>query len=47
MMTADNMCKNVISHVNEVLATWKPKPKFELIKTEQIKRKHIRHKLVY
>ena len=47
MMTANNMCKNVISHVNEVLATWKPKPKFELIKTEQIKRKHIRHKLVY
>jgi glycosyltransferase involved in cell wall biosynthesis len=47
MMTANNMCKNVITHVDEVLATWKPKPKFELIKIEPIKRKHIRHKLIY
>jgi len=47
MMTASNMCKNIVKHVDEVLATWKPKPKFELIKTEPIKRKHIRHKLVY
>jgi len=46
-MSASNMCKNVINHVNEVLATWKPKPKFELIKIEPIKRKHIRHQLVY
>ena len=46
-MSASNMCKNVINHVNEVLATWKPKRKFELIKTEPLKRKHIRHKLVY
>ena len=47
MMSADNMSKNVIKHVDEVLATWKPKPKFELIKTEPLKRKHISHKLVY
>ena len=46
-MSASNMCKNVTKHVNEVLATWKPKHKFELIKTEKIKRKHIRHQLVY
>ena len=47
MMSADNMSKNVIKHIDEVLATWKPKPKFELIKVESLKRKHIRHKLVY
>ena len=47
MMSADNMSKNVIKHINKVLATWKPKPKFELIKTEPLKRKYIRHKLVY
>jgi glycosyltransferase involved in cell wall biosynthesis len=47
MMSADNMSKNVIKHVDEVLATWKPRHKFELIKIEPLKRKHIRHKLVY
>ena len=47
MMSAKNMSKNVIKHVNKVLETWKPKPKFELIKTEPLKRKHIRHKLTY
>jgi glycosyltransferase involved in cell wall biosynthesis len=47
MMSAANMGKNVIKHVNEVLSIWKPKPKFELIKTESLKKKHIRHKLVY
>ena len=47
MMSAENMSKNVIKHINEVLANWKPRHKFELIKTESIKRKHIRHKLVY
>lgn len=47
MMSAANMSKNVIKHINKVLATWKPKPKFELIKTEPLKKKHIRHKIVY
>ena len=47
MMTADNMSKNVIKHTEKVLATWKPRHKFELIKTESLKRKHIRHKLTY
>ena len=46
-MSASNMCKNVKKHVDEVLATWKPKHKFELIKIEKVKRKHIRHKLIY
>ena len=47
MMSATNMSKNVIKHIDKVLATWKPKPKFELIKIEPLKRKHIRHKLIY
>jgi len=46
-MSASNMCKNIINHVNTVLDNWKPKPKFELIKTQPLKKKHIRHKLVY
>jgi len=47
MISAENMSKNVIKHINEVLANWKPRHKFELIKIEPLKRKHIRHKLVY
>jgi len=47
MMSAKNMSKNVINHINKVLDNWKPKHKFELIKTEPLKRKYIRHKLVY
>ncbi len=46
-MSAKNMCKNISNHVDEVLNTFKPKSSFELIKTEPIKRKHIRHQLVY
>ena len=47
MMSASNMSKNIIKHIDKVLENWKPKPKFELIKVESLKRKHIRHKLVY
>jgi hypothetical protein len=47
MMSAENMSENVINHINTVLKTFKPKPKFELIKTEPLKRKHITHKLIY
>jgi glycosyltransferase involved in cell wall biosynthesis len=47
MMSAENMGKNIIKHIDKVLATWKPKPKFELIKIESLKKKHLRHKLVY
>jgi glycosyltransferase involved in cell wall biosynthesis len=47
MMTANNMSKNIISHVNTVLDKWSPRSKFELIKIQPLKRKHIRHKLIY
>jgi glycosyltransferase involved in cell wall biosynthesis len=46
-MSANKMCDNIINHVNEVFDTFKPKKSFELIKTEPLKRKHIRHQLVY
>jgi glycosyltransferase involved in cell wall biosynthesis len=47
MMSANNMSLNIINHINRVLKNFKPKSKFELIKTEPLKRNHIRHKLVY
>jgi glycosyltransferase involved in cell wall biosynthesis len=47
MMSSSNMNKNVINHIDTVFKTWKPKDKFELIKVESLKRKHIRHKLTY
>ena len=47
MMTARWMSKNVIDTINETLNTWTPRKSFELIKTEPLKPKYIRHKLVY
>jgi len=47
MMSSINMSKNVVKHIDKVLATWKPRHKFELIKIESLKKKHIRHKLIY
>jgi glycosyltransferase involved in cell wall biosynthesis len=47
MMTARWMSKNVIETINETLNTWTPRKSFELIKTEPLKPKYIRHKLVY
>jgi len=47
MMTARWMGKNVIETINETLNTWIPRKSFELIKTEPLKPKYIRHKLVY
>jgi len=47
MMTAANMCKNVVSSIEKTFDTWKPKKQFELIKIEKLPRKQITHKLVY
>ena len=47
MMSANHMCDNVISTINETLNTFKPKKQFELIKTEKLERKKIVHPLVY
>lgn len=46
MMSAKNMSKNVISTVEEVLTTWKPRKRFELIRTEPIQIKKAEHKLI-
>jgi len=46
MMSAKNMSKNVINTVEEVLTTWKPRKRFELIKTEKIQIKKAEHKLI-
>jgi glycosyltransferase involved in cell wall biosynthesis len=47
MMSAAHMCDNVISTINQTIDTFKPKKKFELIKTEKLERKKIVHPLVY
>jgi len=47
MMTAANMCNNVIGAVEETFSTFKPKKKFELIKIQDQPRKALRHKLIY
>jgi glycosyltransferase involved in cell wall biosynthesis len=47
MMTAANMCKNVVSSIENTFDMWKPKKQFELIKIEKLPRKQITHKLVY
>ena len=47
MMSARKMCENVISSIDTTFDTFKPRKSFELIKTEPIKRKQIKHPLVY
>jgi glycosyltransferase involved in cell wall biosynthesis len=47
MMSAKNMCKNVVSSIDRTFDTWKPKPKFEVIKIEKLPRKKLPHPLVY
>ena len=47
MMSAEKMAKNVIDCLEETFETFKPRPSFELIKTEKLPRKKITHKLVY
>jgi hypothetical protein len=47
MMSAKNMCKNVVDSINKTFETWKPKPNFELVKVEKLPRKKLLHPLVY
>ena len=47
MMSAEHMCDNVISVIEETFDKFKPRKKFELIKTEKLPRKKIAHPLVY
>lgn len=47
MMSAKNMSKNVISTIEDTLATFKPKKQFEFIKITKLPRKKIVHPLIY
>jgi glycosyltransferase involved in cell wall biosynthesis len=47
MMSAKHMCDNVIETINETMSTFKPRKKFELIKTEKLAKKKIVHPLTY
>jgi glycosyltransferase involved in cell wall biosynthesis len=47
MMTATNMCNNIIEGFDKTFAEWKPRKKYELIKTEKTARKKAVHKIVY
>jgi len=48
MMSAEHMCNNVIESIEETFAKFKPRKKFELIKTEQkLPKNKILHPLVY
>lgn len=47
MMSGKNMCKNVISTIDDTLAQFKPKKNFEFIKIDKLPRKKIVHPLVY
>jgi hypothetical protein len=47
MMSARMMSKNVIDCIEDTFVKFKPRKKFELIKTEKLPRKKIVHKLMY
>lgn len=47
MMSARNMCKNVISTIEDTFTQFKPKKNFEFIKIDKLPRKKIVHPLVY
>jgi hypothetical protein len=47
MMSARKMCENVVYSIDTTFDTFKPRKSFELIKTEPIQKKKIKHKLVY
>lgn len=47
MMNAKSMSRNVISTIDDTLASFKPKNRFELIKVDKLPRKKIVHPLIY
>ena len=47
MMSARWMCKNIINGVEETFKKFKPRPDYELIKTEKLSRKKLKHPLMY
>lgn len=47
MMSATNMCNNVIETIEQTLESWKPKPRYEFVKIEKLPRKKMVHPLIY
>jgi glycosyltransferase involved in cell wall biosynthesis len=43
MMSSDNMCKNIISSVDYTIDNFKPRNKFNIINTSNIKKKTLQH----
>jgi hypothetical protein len=41
------MCENVVDSIDTTFETFKPRKSFELIKTEKLEKKKIKHPLVY
>jgi glycosyltransferase involved in cell wall biosynthesis len=47
MMSATNMCRNVIEGIDETFTKWTPRKKHELVKVQKAARKKAVHKIVY
>ena len=47
MMTSRKMCENIVDGIDETISKFKPRHKFELIKVTPLKKKSIKHKLIY
>ena len=47
MMSARMMCENFVNSIDTTFSNFKPRKSFNLIKTEKIQRKSIKHPLVY
>ena len=41
------MCINVIESVEECMEKFTPRPDFDFIKVEEVKRDYVEHKLIY
>jgi hypothetical protein len=47
MMTAESMCRNVVSTIDQTFDNFIPRSPFEFIKVQDLPKKQIRHKLTY
>ena len=45
--TAQRQGERIIEHIDRLFDTWVPRPRYEVIKTEPIKKKVVQHNLVY
>jgi len=45
--TAEKQGERVIQNIDKLFETWKPRAKYELIKSSPIKKKVVQHNLVY